>query len=121
MAAVAAGRDLKQAIDTTGIAPGANIYDVAVLDYNGFGQLSDVLAGIDWVIYHAREYNIRVMNLSLAADSTESWQTDPLARAVRSASAAGITVVVAAGNFGLRASTAPSASAPSARPATTRR
>ncbi len=67
-------------------------------------QMSDVLAGIDWVIYHAKEYNIRVMNLSLAADSTESWQTDPLARAARSAAAAGITVVVAAGNFGQNAS-----------------
>ena len=52
------------------------------------------------MIYHAKEYNIRVMNLSLAADSTETWQTDPLARAARSAVAAGITVVVAAGNFG---------------------
>jgi subtilisin family serine protease len=73
---------------------------VAVLDNAGFGQLSDLLAGIDWVIHHAREYNIRVMNLSLAADSSESWQADPLARAVRSATAAGITVVVAAGNSG---------------------
>ncbi len=75
-----------------------------VLDANGVGQLSDVLAAIDWVIYHAKEYNIRVMNLSLAADSTETWLTDPLCRAVRSAAAAGITVVVAAGNFGQNAS-----------------
>ena len=52
------------------------------------------------MLYHAKEYNIRVMNLSLAADSTETWQTDPLALAARSAVAAGITVVVAAGNFG---------------------
>ena len=59
-----------------------------------------MLAGIDWVIYHGREYGIRVMNLSLAADSEESYLTDPLCRAVRSAVAAGITVVVAAGNYG---------------------
>ena len=45
---------------------------------HGIGTLSDALEGIQWVIYHAKEYNIRVMNLSLAADSTESWQTDPL-------------------------------------------
>ena len=44
------------------------------------------------------------MNLSLAADSTESWQTDPLCIAVRTAAAAGITVVAAAGNFGLTSS-----------------
>ncbi len=103
MASIAAGRGCYQATDSTGVAPNANIYDVKVLDANGVGQMSDVLAAIDWVIYHAKEYNIRVMNLSLAADSTETWQTDPLARAARSAVAAGITVVVAAGNFGQNA------------------
>ena len=85
VAAVAAGRGAYQAVDTTGIAPNANLYDVRVLDDNGYGQLSDVLAGIDWVIYNARFKNIRIINLSLGADSTESYQTDPLARAVRSA------------------------------------
>ncbi len=104
VASIAAGRGYYQATDSTGVAPNADIYDVKVLDGNGVGQLSDVLAAIDWVIYHAKEYNIRVMNLSLAADSTETWQTDPLARAARSAVAAGITVVVAAGNFGQNAS-----------------
>ncbi len=73
-----------------GMAPKANLFDVKVLDDNGFGQLSDVLAGIDWVLYYAKTYNIRVINLSLAADSTESHLTDPLAIAVRSATAAGI-------------------------------
>ncbi len=100
VASVAAARGAYQALDSSGIAPGANLYDVKVLDANGFGQMSDVIAGIDWVMFNARALNIRVMNLSLAADSTESWQTDPLARAVRSATAAGITVVVAAGNYG---------------------
>ena len=31
------------------------------------GTLSDAIEGIEWVIYHAKEYNIRVLNLSLAA------------------------------------------------------
>lgn len=101
VAAVAAGRGNVSAVDTTGMAPNANIFDVRVLDDNGYGQLSDVLAGIDRVIYDGKYKNIRVMNLSLGADSTESWQTDPLARAVRSAVAQGIVVVVAAGNYGL--------------------
>ena len=92
-----------------------------MLDDTGSGTLSDVLEGIEWVIYHAQEYNIRVMNLSLAAQSTESWQTDPLCVAVRSAAAAGITVVVAAGNFGKSSAGGERSSAPSARPATTRR
>ena len=107
--------------DGTGIAPNADLYDVKVLDDNGIGTLSDALDGIQWVIYHAKEYNIRVMNLSLATDSTESWLTDPLCAAVRSAVAAGITVVVAAGNFGQDASRQRGLRHASARPATTRR
>ena len=105
VASIAAGRPAtyNYAPDLTGIAPNADIYDVKVLDSNGLGTISDAMEGIQWVIYHAKEYNIRVMNLSLAAASTDSWQTDPLCAAVRSASAAGITVVVAAGNFGLNA------------------
>ncbi|MEO8806719.1 MAG: S8 family serine peptidase [Burkholderiaceae bacterium] len=103
VAAVAAGRGAYQSVDTTGIAPNANLFDVRVLDDNGYGQLSDVLAGIDWVIYYGKFKNIRVINLSLGADSTESYQTDPLARAVRSAVAQGIVVVVAGGNYGLNA------------------
>ena len=97
VAAVAAGRAKYFSAgtpDTTGIAPGADIYDVRVLNENGYGTVSDALEGIQWVIFHAKAYNIRVLNLSLAADSTESWQTDPLCVAVRSATAAGITVVV---------------------------
>ncbi|MBV8209587.1 MAG: S8 family serine peptidase [Burkholderiaceae bacterium] len=87
--------------DTTGIAPNANIYDVQVLNGTGTGTISDAIEGIEWVIYHSQDYNIRVINISLAADSTQTWQTDPFCAAVRSATAAGITVVVAAGNFGL--------------------
>ena len=38
----------------------------------------------------AQAQGIRLLNISLAASATESWQTDPLCVAVRSASAAGI-------------------------------
>jgi len=71
--------------DTTGIAPNASVYDVRALDDSGAGTLSDAIQGIQWVIYHAREYNIKVLNVSLAANSPETWLTDPLCVAVRSA------------------------------------
>ncbi|MGL4575929.1 MAG: S8 family serine peptidase, partial [Burkholderiaceae bacterium] len=100
VAGVAAGLGRGTTVDSTGIAPGASIYDLRVLNESGLGQVGDVLAAIDWVIYHHKEYNIRVMNISLASDSTESYLTDPLCRAVRAAVASGITVVVAAGNYG---------------------
>jgi serine protease AprX len=103
VASVAAGRGAYPGDRLTGVAPGANLYDVKVLDGNGYGQMSDVLAGHRLGdlprqgIQHPRH------EPEPGADSTESWQTDPLARAARSAVAAGITVVVAAGNFGQNA------------------
>jgi subtilisin family serine protease len=105
VASIAAGRPVTYGVapDLTGLAPNASIYDVKVLNDQGVGTLSDTLEGIQWVIYHAKEYNIRVMNLSLAMASTDSWQDDPLCVAARSAVSVGITVVVAAGNFGKNA------------------
>ena len=76
---MAAGRAAAGIPDATGVAPGATLFDVRVLDSTGVGTIGDVLAGIDWVIYHSKEYGIRVLNLSLAADSTESFRTDPCA------------------------------------------
>jgi subtilisin family serine protease len=98
VASIAAGRSITGAPESAGIASNANIYDVRVLDDTGVGQIGDVLAGIDWVIYHSKDYNIRVLNLSLAADSTESFRTDPLCRRAR-CDFVGLTVVVAAGNW----------------------
>jgi serine protease AprX len=87
VASIAAGSGSYQYPDTTGIAPNADLYDIRVLDEDGVGNLADVIAGIDWVTQHAKLLNIRVMNLSLAASSTESFLTDPPARAARAAAA----------------------------------
>jgi serine protease AprX len=103
VASVAAGRGFAAQLENGGIAPRANIFDLRVLDENGIGEVADALAALDWIVYHAREFNIRVVNVSLTADSTQSYQLDPLCRAVRNAVAAGLTVVVAAGNHGLTA------------------
>ena len=106
-------------MDTTGIAPGAAIIDVKVLGADGSGNVADVIAGLDWVLYNARQYNIRVVNLSLSAGSTTSWVQDPLAQAARAVVASGIVVVTAAGNYGQPPARPPWA--PSARRGMTRR
>ncbi len=62
--------------DFSGIAPNANLIDVRVLDGRGLGKVSDVLAGIDWVITNRNLYNIKVLNMSLGAASSESYETD---------------------------------------------
>jgi serine protease AprX len=90
-----------------GSAPSARLIDVRVLGSRGSGRTSDVIAGIDWVIANRLAYNIRVINLSLGHPVTEPSATDPLCKAVARAVAAGITVSVSAGNYGLTSKGAP--------------
>jgi serine protease AprX len=103
VASMAAGRAVPGSLDSTGVAPGATLVDVRVLGSDGQGDLETTLEGIDWVINNASTYNIKVLNLSLGTDSSDSYLTDPLCIAVRNAVASGITVIVAAGNYGLNA------------------
>ena len=92
---------------TGGGAPAIRFVDVRVLGRNGAGYTSEVIAGIDWVIANRSRYNIRVLNVSLGHPVVESAQTDPLCRAVERAVAAGIVVVVSAGNYGQTVTGAP--------------
>src|SRR6266513_1273586 len=83
-----------------GIAPNANIINLRVLDQNGVGTDSSVIAAIETAISLKSTYNIRVINLSLGRQVYESYTLDPLCQAVEAAWNAGIVVVVAAGNQG---------------------
>jgi len=86
--------------DHRGIAPGANLIVLKALDGTGSGRVSDVIAAVDYAIANRDRFNIRVINLSVAAGVYESYHTDPLAQAALRAVRAGIVVVAAAGNFG---------------------
>jgi len=86
-----------------GIAPAANLVVLKVLDGDGFGYISNVIAALDYVVEHRAQYNIRVINLSVAAGVYESYTTDPLTLAARRAVEAGVVVVTAAGNLGRNA------------------
>lgn len=83
-----------------GIAQNANLLSFRVLDGNGVGTDSSVIAGIDQAIKMQSAYNIGVMNISLGRPVFESYKVDPLCQAVEAAWKAGIVVVVAAGNDG---------------------
>src|SRR5256884_6170199 len=83
-----------------GIAPNANIINLRVLDQNGAGTDSSVIAAIQTAISLKSTYNIRVINLSLGRQVYESYTVDPLCQAVEAAWSAGIVVVAAAGNQG---------------------
>ncbi len=79
-----------------GVAPQANLVAVKVLDDYGSGSWSDVIAGIDWVVANKATYNIRVANMSLGSIGS----VPALETAINNAAAAGIVIVVAAGNSG---------------------
>jgi serine protease AprX len=83
-----------------GVAPDAELVAVKVLDANGRGTVSDVIAGLEWCVRKKDTHNIRVINLSLGQQPGESYRTDPLCAAVRRAVQAGIVVVCSAGNKG---------------------
>lgn len=83
-----------------GIAPGSHLLVLKTLDARGDGFISDAIAAIDYAIDHRAAYDIRIINLSVAAGVYESYRTDPLTLAARRAVEAGIVVVTAAGNQG---------------------
>jgi serine protease AprX len=83
-----------------GVAPGAHLVVLKALDVTGNGFTSNVIAAIDYAIANRATYNIRILNLSVAAGVYESFNTDPLTLAARRAVDSGIVVVAAAGNRG---------------------
>ena len=90
-----------------GIAPEAHLVSLKVLDQNGRGVISSVIAALDWIVSHKSLYNLRVVNLSVGAAVTESYNTDPLTLAAKHAVDAGVVVVTAAGNLGKSATGSP--------------
>lgn len=84
----------------SGVAPEANIVGVKVLDAEGSGSISNVIAGVNWSIENRTSLGIRIINLSLGATPTTSYINDPLAQACEKAWLSGIVVTAAAGNSG---------------------
>jgi serine protease AprX len=84
-----------------GTLPGAPLVSIDVLDDQGMGLTSDVIAACDWIVRHKAQYNIRVANFSLESSAAASVFWDPLDAAVERLWFDGITVVAASGNYGV--------------------
>ena len=99
MASIIAGND-GTAGGYQGVAPNSRILSVKVGATNGATDVSQIIAGIDWVVQHAHDngMNVRVLNLSLGTSSTQYYQNDPLATAAENAWKHGIVVVASTGN-----------------------
>ena len=83
-----------------GVAPESKILSLRVLNEDGVGYASDVIAAIAYATLFKDWYGVRVINMSLGGPVTQSYQLDPLALACRLAVEMGIVVVCSAGNSG---------------------
>ena len=110
VAGLAAAKD--NDIGIVGAAPGARLWSIRVFDDTGYGTEDAILCGLDWATrtvtepYHGTTQPVEVLNMSLearrgpGAEACTVGDTDLIHRAVCQAAAAGITIVVAAGNVG---------------------
>jgi subtilisin family serine protease len=76
-----------------GVAPGARIWSVKVLEDFGVGSEASLVAGVDWVTAHASE--IEVANMSLGCECS----APVLDTAIAASAEAGVVYALAAGNF----------------------
>jgi serine protease AprX len=84
----------------SGEAPGANLVSIKVAGATGQTDLGTLILGLQWAILHQSSYGIKVLNISLGFQPTESTVINPLDQAVQAAWDSGITVVASAGNAG---------------------
>lgn len=83
---------LDNGFGVVGVAPGARLWALKVLDNTGSGSLSAILQGVDYVTQRAGE--IEVANMSLGGQGSSS----SLRLAIQNSVAKGVVFVVAAGN-----------------------
>ncbi|NEB77933.1 S8 family serine peptidase, partial [Streptomyces sp. SID14478] len=79
----------------TGAAPDAQLLAYKVMDADGYGETSTIIAGIEAAIDPANPHRADVLNLSIGGPGDG---TDPLGLAASAAVDAGVVVVAAAGN-----------------------
>ncbi len=90
-----------------GVAKGVTLHPIRVFGCSGGASTSGIISALDWVVRNGARP--AVANMSLGGSFSSSFNT-----AVENAVAAGIVVVVAAGNSTLDACTVSPASAPNA-------
>ena len=80
----------------TGVAPGAELLNCKVLNKDGYGYESTVMAGIEWAVDNGAD----VISMSLGGYVWPPDGNDPLSRTADAAVEQGVVVIAAAGNSG---------------------
>jgi hypothetical protein len=83
---------INNTIGVVGVAPGARLWAVKVLDASGSGALSQIISGVDWVTQNASQIQVASMSIGGQGDSSA------LRSAIQSSVGTGVVYVVAAGN-----------------------
>lgn len=84
-----------------GIAPECHYVAIKVLNQRGEGNTENVLAGISWLLKHYKEYDIRIVNISVGSTRGKNFdESSPLVQGVNQLWHVGLTVFTAAGNHG---------------------
>ncbi len=84
-----------------GIAPGAGLIPIKVLDKSGTGYSYNIIEGIDWIKQNYERYNIRIVNISIGTKSIScDDESSLLVKAVDELWDMGLVVVTSAGNNG---------------------
>lgn len=102
-AGIAAARDNNAGV--VGVAPGARLWAVKVLDRSGSGSISNVIKGVDYVTRYST--SIEVANMSLGGGNSAT-----LNNAIANSVARGVVYVVAAGNSNVDAVNSSPANSP---------
>ncbi|HBA98239.1 MAG TPA: peptidase S8 [Lachnospiraceae bacterium] len=84
-----------------GIAPESRIYMIKILNHKGEGSTTNVLIGINWILYNHLKYNIRIVNISVGSTKNKHFdENSPLVQGVNKLWTEGLIVLTAAGNQG---------------------
>lgn len=95
VAGTIAARD--NGMGVVGVAPGARIWSIKVIDDQGYGTTASVICGLDYVVEHAEEIEVANMSLGGSGYPSACGERDPMHNAVCVA-AERTVIVVAAGN-----------------------
>ena len=100
VAGLIAGNGASSGGQYSGEAPGANLVSIKVAGANGTTDLARLILGLQWAVDNRAAYGIKVLNMSLGYQPTESTVINPLDQAAQAVWNSGIAVVASAGNAG---------------------
>src|SRR6266516_4142602 len=90
VAGLIAGNGASSGGQYAGEAPGANLVSIKVAKPDGSTHLGTLISGLQWAVDHQGSYGIKVVNISLGFQPSQSTVSNPLDQAAEAAWKSGI-------------------------------